>query len=265
MRDPSRAMKHLLCGLLSAMAVILAVGCGQPDAPVAEHVDAPLRSPAEPLTKADIELFLRVVRAHPRGQAPEFAVGESDDSVNEYLPAAELAREFRQRFRRLVDPRRQGEQWASDRTWSKLIAAENIAPAEFAALVASVSCAVMRVRLDSRVDIDRVAQEATARAEDMLARIDRVDRISPSQRNRDAVAERTQAVIQLGRTIALLEFAELVRQVPESNRDLVRKYSAELKPLLPKTDLSEALADLRAWEQNEARRDGRDENSTSRN
>jgi hypothetical protein len=56
---------------------------------------------------------------------------------------------------------------------------------------------------------------------------------------------RTRSVIQLGRAVALLEFAELVRDVPPESAAVVRRYSRQLKPLLPASIKDELLAELK--------------------
>lgn len=241
MKWSTMLLLFLVCGAI--------FGCGKTAEPLADN--GPVRTPADDMTTDDLERFLRIVRAHPLGQVPEFAASRQDDALDETLPAEQLVAHFREQFRTQFDPRRQGERWRDEPMWSKLLSAEKVSPTEFAGLVAGVSCAVARVRLDSRMDIDHLARRAEARLLDLTARIDRVDRLPPQQRDRDAIFERTQSVIQLGRTIALAEFAELLRQVPETNRTLVRQYVADLKPLLPATDLSNALAELRAWDENE--------------
>lgn len=230
-----------------AILVFFFMGCGTKDSPRAIS-DTSTRAPSDPISAKDLEALLRVVRAHPLGQVPEFAASMQDDSVDETLPAEQLVQHFQAQFRTQFDPRRQGVRWRQEPMWAKILADENMSPTEFAGLVAGVSCAVARVRLDSRVDIDHLARRAQARLLDLTARIDRVERLPPHQRDRDAVFERTQSIIHLGRTIALVEFAELLRQVPEPNCALVRQHAAELNPLLPSTDLTEALAELRAWE-----------------
>lgn len=233
---------------LALLALAVVPGCGKAKTPAVAHDDAKLKSPADPLTAGELDLFLRIVRAHPQGRAPEFIAPEDDDPVIDVLSAADLVQETRARFRKLYDPRRQGTVWGHDAGWSKVLAQEGVSPARFAALVECVSCAVTRIRLDTRTDVDLLARRALARTEDLVARMDRIDQLPLAQRTGDSSYERTQAAIQLGRTVALLEFAELLKQVPAESRSLVRKYAPQLKPILSTAAATDPFAELQEWE-----------------
>ena len=102
----------------------------------------------------------------------------------------------------------------------------------------------LRVRLDARVDVDKLVAQARRQVDETARTMDEIDRLPPEERSREASALRTRSVIHLGRAVALLEFAELVKKVPPENSAVVRRYSRQLKPLLPASINEELLAEL---------------------
>lgn len=232
-------------------AVFVCAGCWTSDVANAPPPPEVLKAPADPLTPADVEQFLRVVRALPPGMAAEFTSPADDSSVNQSLSGTALVQEFRARFQKLFDPRRQGAAWARDEAWMRVLADQHQRPAQFAALMRNVSCAVTRVRLQSRLDVDQLVARAKRQIDDLVAQMDRVDRLPSGQIRQEQVIERAQAAIKLGRAVALLEFAELVKQVPAESQVSVRRYSAELSPLLAASGKADPFAELQSTPQND--------------
>jgi hypothetical protein len=76
--------------------------------------------------------------------------------------------------------------------------------------------------------------------------MDAIDEIPASDRSRQDATIRGRSALSLARTVALLEFAEMVKQVPPENCTLVRKYSKQLKPLLPPGGMDNLLSELQA-------------------
>lgn len=103
----------------------------------------------------------------------------------------------------------------------------------------------MRVRLEARVDIGQLVAQARRQVDQTVKTIEAIDEVPTAERTRDAVALRTRSVIRLGRAVALLEFARLVHQVPAENAAVVRRYSRQLKALLPASINDELLAELK--------------------
>jgi hypothetical protein len=197
------------------------------------------------LTTADLERFLAVVQSHEGAMIPEFTPPEEDPSFDFDASAQELVTAFQAQCRRLFDVERQGSIWQRDTEWAQSLAGNKISPSRFAALVRDVSLAIMRVRLEARVDLARLVLRARHQVERAVATMDEIDEVPAEERTEEATTQRTRSVIQLGRSVALLEFAELVRQVPPESAAVVRKYSRQLKPLLPAGINDELLAELK--------------------
>jgi hypothetical protein len=197
------------------------------------------------LTAAELERFLAVVQSHDGAMIPEFAPPEEDPSFNFDASAQELVTSFQAQCRRLFDVERQGSIWQRDTEWAQALAGNKITPSQFAALVRDVSLAIMRVRLEARVDLDRLVLRARRQLDRAVTTMNEIDEVPADERTEDDTTRRTRSVIQLGRSVALLEFAELVRQVPPESAAVVRKYSRQLKPLLPAGVNDELLAELK--------------------
>jgi hypothetical protein len=176
---------------------------------------------------------------------PEFAAPDEDPSFNFDASAQELVTSFQAQCRRLFDVERQGSIWQRDTEWAQALAGNKISPNRFAALVRDVSLAIMRVRLEARVDLDRLVSRAKRQVERAITTMNEIDEVPADERTEEATTQRTRSVIQLGRSVALLEFAELVRQVPPESAAVVRRYSRQLKPLLPAGINDELLAELK--------------------
>jgi hypothetical protein len=198
-----------------------------------------------PLTAADLERFLAVVKHHTAAKIPEFTPPDEDASLDTQAPAAELVASFRGEVRRLFDTQRQGIIWENDPQWSQAAASQKISATRFAGLVRRVSLAIMRVRLQARVDVDQLVVQARRQVEKTVRLLDEIDAVSPRDRTRESQALRTEEVERLGKAVALLEFAEMVRRVSPESATVVRKYSRKLKPLLPAHANEELLAELK--------------------
>jgi hypothetical protein len=201
--------------------------------------------PPGTLTAVDLERFLAVVQNHEGAMIPEFTPPDEDPSFNFDGSAQELVTSFQAQCQRLFDVDRQGSIWQRDTEWAQALAGNKISPSRFAALVRDVSLAIMRVRLEARVDLDRLVSRAKRQVERAITTMDEIDEVPAEERTEEATTQRTRNVIQLGRSVALLEFAELVRQVPPESAAVVRRYSRQLKPLLPAGINDELLAELK--------------------
>lgn len=227
-------------------ALILAIaGCSQSGESPVETQEGAENSSADLLTDADLRRFLSIVRSHEGAMIPEFTPLDEEDSFDFNLPADKLRQAFRSQFERLFDVERQGAIWQRDGDWSRSLAGRKISPQRFAALVRDVSLAIMRVRLEARVNLDQLVAQArleVGRAERVM---NQIDEVPPQKRTREAASLRTRLAIQLGRSVALLEFAEMIREVPAESAAVVRRYSRELKPLLPPSINEDLLAELK--------------------
>ena len=198
-----------------------------------------------PLATADLERFLAVVHNHSAALIPEFALPE-DESLDMDASAADLVASFRGQVQRLFDARRQGAIWESDEQWSQALASQKLSAERFATLVRKVSLSIMRVRLEARVDIDEVVVQARQQVDENVRLLDEIDAVPRRKRTREFKVRRMETAERLGKAVALLEFAEMVRTVHSDNASLVRKYSRKLKPLIPPHANDELLAELKA-------------------
>jgi hypothetical protein len=197
------------------------------------------------LTAADLDRFLSVVKCHEAAMIPEFTPPDEDPSLDLDAPAKELVTAFQNQCHRLFDAERQGKIWQRDTEWKQALAGSNISPRQFAALVRDVSLAIMRVRLEARVDLGQLVARAGRQVDHAVGIIEEIDEVPAEARTRAAVALRTRSVIRLGQSVALREFAEFIRRVPPDSAAAVRRYSRQLKPLLPASINDELLAELK--------------------
>lgn len=227
----------------AAVVVVAVAGCswtaGQSD--VADETTG-----RGSLTSADLDRFLSVVQSHEGAMIPEFTPPDDDESQDLEASAETLVASFQAQCQKLFDVKRQGAVWQRDEEWAQALAGKKISPEKFAALVRDVSLAIMRVRLESRVDLAKLVAVARRKVDQTVKTMDEIDDVPAAERTREAVALRTRSVMQLGRSVALLEFAEMVRQVPPENAKVIRRYSRQLKPLLPASVNDELLVELKA-------------------
>ncbi len=201
--------------LLSAMVLPWLAGCGEGGVsgkPTASAAAVPAID--APISANELALFLAVVESHPKRQVPEFAQLDAVPPVDDSLSGPDLATEYRQRLRRLFDPRVQGERLANDSVWSKILRERRLDPAEFASLVLRLSCAVTRHQLAARHDLARISKGAEARIEELVADIRKTDATPPAKWTNELTFGRTRSVVQLGQSAALAEFASLLESVP---------------------------------------------------
>lgn len=233
------------CAVWGCLLGAVLAGCGDSGAlPKPWPAKGPLRTPSDRLTTAELDQFLKIVRAHPQQHVPEFSPLDDDPGISSVDTAAALVQASQQKFRQLFDPQRQGDLWSEDREWARILHKQQAAPSEFAALVGSVSCAVTRARLEGRTDLGQLSELAREEIKDLSAQLREID--GRRQTTREKSAARMQTLLRLSRTAALLEFVDLLRQVPQENCALVKQYAAQLKPLLP-PNRTDPFAELIAW------------------
>lgn len=243
-RTEQRCHKTWFC----LLAVLGLLGCQEQGENLPQRISqvAPLKAPSDPLAAADLERFLQVIESHPDRKVPEFTAPDDDQGIHEADAAAVLVAQSREQFHRFLDPQRQGDLWARDSQWAAILQRQQMPPAEFAALVAAVSCAVTRARLDGRADLGELSEFARAEVNQLSERMGRIDHIPRHGLTKDQVAARTQAVLRLSRAVALLEFSETLARVPSENVALVRQCATRLRPLLPPTRC-DPFAELQEW------------------
>jgi hypothetical protein len=231
----------MLRSLLIALLMLAITGCT--DAKRPPEASAGDSAPRI-LTASDLDRFLSCVRAHSEAMIPDFSPLDDDPTLNSESSGRDLVATFRDQVRQLFDVERQGAIWQRDLDWSQALADAQFSGTRFAALVRDVGLAVMRVRLEARVDVDKLVSQARRQVDETVRTIEEIDRVPRPKRSREAAALRTRSVIHLGRSVALLEFAELVKKVPPESAVVVRRYSRQLKPLLPASINEELLVEL---------------------
>lgn len=243
--DKMKTTGSLLRGLVLT-SILATAGCNWFSSPAADPQASRLKTPADQLAPTDLDRLLAVVQTHGGGAIPEFTPPEDNRSVDYNCRAKDLVSEIRGQLGQLFDPERQGQMWATDDKWTQSFAQHDVTGPQFAALVRSVSCAIMRVRLSARVDVDRLVANARAEVNELVSTMEAIDEVPESERSRQDAVIRGRSALSLARTVALLEFAEMIKQVPKDNCALVRKYSKQLKPLLPAGGMDGLLSELQA-------------------
>jgi hypothetical protein len=229
---------------LTVLALLLFAGCSkEPQSP--ENASEGSNAADVPLTAADLDRFLAVVQNHSEAMIPEFTPPDEDEALDMEAPAEKLVESFRGEVRRLFDAARQGAIWERDRQWSQALISQKLSGDRFAALVRKVSLAIMRVRLDARVDVDQLVVEARKQVDRAKRLLDEIDAVPRDDRTRESTALRAKSAERLGKAVALLEFAEMVRKISPESTAVVRKYSQKLKVLLPPHANDELLAELK--------------------
>ena len=227
-----------------ALLLLVVSGCSK-EQPLENAAIENSGAAGAPLTAAELDRFLAVVRSHSEAMIPEFTPPDEDESLDLNLPAEKLVESYRGEVPRLFDAARQGALWERETQWSQALAGQKMSAERFAALVRKVSLAIMRVRLDARVDVDQLVVEARRQVERNMRLVDEIDATSADDRPSETNDLRANYVERLGKAVALLEFAEMVKKVPPESKAVVRKYSNKLKPLLPPHANDELLAELK--------------------
>ena len=230
---------------LIALLLLLPAGCSTKEQSPESAAAGSASAADVPLTAADLERFLAVVKDHSEAMIPEFTPPDEDESLDMNAPAAELVASFRGEVKRLFDAARQGAIWERDTQWSRALASQKISAEQFAALVRKVSLAIMRVRLEARVDVDQLVVQARRQVDQTVRLLDEIDAVPPGDRTRESNSLRTNSAERLGKAVALREFAEMVCKVSPDSAAVVRKYSRKLKALLPPHANDELLAELK--------------------
>jgi hypothetical protein len=224
-----------------SLTAFLLIGCGNSSetAVLNSRTSRPTR-----LVETEMKRFLAVVQDHQDAQIPEFTPPDDEESPDFNLPASEIVAWFRGKFRDVYDVERQGSAWESDREWHKAFAEHRISGQRFASLTRNVTLAILRVRLEARGDVEQLVDNARREVKRAHQVLDEIDGLPQGDRTRESRALRSRTALELGRAVALLEFADLLQQVPEENTDLVRRFSRRLKPLLPAHANEDLLVDL---------------------
>lgn len=213
------------------MGLIGVIGCEQAASPSPVATTA-LKTTAEPLTKAELQRFLRLIERLPEGRVPEFTPTEQPP-LDTLLPPKVLVSEFRARYRQLSDPNRQGEVWDASLDLSKSAQQEGWTSAQLAAFIRCLSCAVMKSQLTEKHDLKAIEQRCRREITRLVAVLEQDDQVPRSQMNEAFMQRRDQKVQRLGRMVALLEFTLQLKPIPQSNLELVTQYASQIRPLLP--------------------------------
>jgi hypothetical protein len=215
------------------LGLLFAVGCSQrAETTSAASASKALKSPADALTDAEIQQFLKIVAQLPGQRVPEFSP-EDEDEFNTLLSARELVENYRGQFQRLFDPVRQGKIWIRNHQVAAAVGTAHLTTTQFAALVRSLSCALMRAQLEQQQDLQKLIADCRSEVERLIQRIEQTDALPQAELTQELGYERTQSALRLGRMVALLEFTELLTSVPDKNVALIQKYQRELAPLVP--------------------------------
>ena len=224
------------CVLLSLM-LVFALGCGRSNETAV--------STTGDFSDQDIERFLKIVADFDTPRLPSFSPPENDGEPDYSLPAAEIVQEFQTKLRVVLDADRQGKVWNADPEWQAIFKRHRVDGVQFANWNRRVTLAVLRVRFEAHGEVGRLAANSRRETSRLLKIVEQVDKVPADQRTRDARALRATTSVELAMAAALAEYAVCVEQVPEEDAALVRKYSKQLKPLIPKGTNDDLLAEFR--------------------
>ena len=215
-------------------------GCTESATPTAS--DRPLKAASEPMTDAEMQQFLRLIARLPDGQVPEFTPFDQPQ-LDTLLPAKVLIAEFRSRYRELCDPQRQGDVWNANLNLAKPAQAEGWTSAQLASFIRCLSCAVVKERLAKKHDLKQIEQHCRQQISAMVTVLDRDDQRPRSQMTEAFMQQREDRVQQLARMVAMLEFMSQLKSVPAANIELVQKYEAQIRPLLPQASTQDPFVE----------------------
>jgi hypothetical protein len=239
-------MLRLLLGFVLGLTLI--AGCGEKEAgPTDDPVMLRLKSPADPLTDQELQQFLQIVGRLPERRVPEFSP-EQQDEFDSLLSASALVENYRNRFRNLFDPVRQGKVWLRNPELAAAAGEAKLTTVQFAALVRNISCALMKAELQPQQNLAKLTADCRSEIDALVQRIEQVDRLPPAELTGELTYQRTQSALRLGRMVALLEFTELLTSVPAQNLALIEKHRSELAPLVSNPS-GDALTDPFAAEE----------------
>ena len=224
-----------------ALVLVGLCGCGESQSGKTTAAVS-LKSTAEPMTDAELQQFLRLIPRLPEGQVPEFTPFDQPQP-DTLLPARLLISEFRDRFRELCDPVRQGAVWDANLDLAKPARQEGWTSAQLASFIRCLSCAVVKERLVKLHDLQDIEQHCRKEITRIVAVLDRNDQRPRSQMNEAYVQQREQHARRLARMVAMLEFMLQLKSVPQSNLELVQKYAAQIHPLLPEATTQDPFVD----------------------
>jgi hypothetical protein len=217
----------LLFWLLAGFA-----GCGSPAAPDSSQTDS-REKPRLPQAERELQQFLAIVKQLTPARLPEFQSNDGDDPSIFQRSSKEIIQAFETKLTDVMDPEQQGAVWESNPDFATIFQANEISGTWFADWNRRVTLAILRIRFDSRGDLDQLIANSRKELKRLQKQIDKIDEVPPRSQTRDARLIRAQTSFELAKAAALTKYALLLRKVSEEEIALVRRYSKQLKPLIP--------------------------------
>lgn len=224
--------------LSAGLVIIACLGCGrsEPKSPVARVRPSIAVQPiTAPLTSAEVETFLQVVKALPDQQPPE-----PSSPAHLQIPAERTPRErvalWRAHIREQLDPRRMADSWKHGDRIRSILAELEVDPTAFASLMSRISAAWVSRSLDGGgADLEKESRSAENRTELAIRQIEEIDRRSKGLREIPAHwRTRREALLEgVHELVSLSEFLRLVRSVPPASRQVLEGRREDLAVLLP--------------------------------
>lgn len=224
--------------LLTGLVVFACLGCGQTESkPAAARVRSSIavQSLSAPLTSAEVEAFLRVVKALPDQQPPEPSL-----PAPLRIPAGRPPREclvlWRAHIREQLDPQRMADSWKHGARVQAILAEQEVDPTAFASLMSRISAAwVSRSLEGGGVDLEKESRSAENRAELAIRQIEEIDRRSEGLREIPAhwLTRREAHFDSIQELVSLSEFLRLIRSIPPASRQVLEERRVDLAALLP--------------------------------
>lgn len=231
-------MKQLQRNLSLSLLLIL-VGCGgaeqgtgrvqtEQHAPVVELTSSPW---LDPITKNDIDNFLKIIDGLPEKRVPTFARADlvmepsEGESLDEYLT------KIRGSLRSAIDPAKQGEAWLRERQIAAAFKQMQVNPTDFAQLATKMSMAWSASSVRGEIPILVTQRRLQEELEKLKAEYKNLE-------SKKSTYQEEQWVQAIQETVALSEFLDFVQAVPQASLDTIRANSDRLSRVLPQADLS---------------------------
>lgn len=241
-----------LCVLV--LGVCLTPGCGQNTAEVTtvdqKSANQSVAAGAEtrqveirldqPLTDAEVELFLQITSQFPGGSIPPFSSTDLP-SLRHNGNLLDQLRHLRLAIRDALNPERQGREWRQDARLRSLFQRFQVEPEDFAVLSLKLSSAwsAQNMRagvrsLEARQQVDRNITESALKLMQTSG-----DGLRDRPEDADRVA---QQLIVLEELVALSEFLALTAQVPEESLEIIASHREKLASTLPHVQAGLSMA-----------------------
>lgn len=219
--------------ILACILVVVIAGCA--DESVPEDNLSGVQKLEDPIPESELRKFLRIVARLPDKEPPTFSPLTESFYVED--PAEKLITECRIRFEKQFDVGRQGKIWKQNRFIRQAAAKEKRSTTELAGLMTTLSTAICRAQFDDPKDLRQLEKRGETEIARQKKLLDLIDQKIGQKSTMALGKDRTNLVMKLSRTVALVEYLKVLQQVPQENIRLVKQYQEKLGSLVNQSAL----------------------------